>query len=411
MPRQTSPPAPAPTLRLSLRAMPTPRTAAMTVSTAVTATPHASSTASAKPTRTTSTALRPHAGTRYFIRSPITVYSLADTEQAYSCQYQALVRQYFSICPSAVNPPFWPAPANAPGACSCNYGQVWDYIRKVGNEQVACYNDAIRSANGGRNMNDVVRQESGCACCGASGIYSACVPALTTHPHHGFDQTNRRTQYSIHHLCPNVSPSLLFPFPNGWPFPFPSSSNFPIPSNLPIPSPPISLPGGVPLPLPSPLPGGLPIPSDISAWAWSSCQATLGNLNCPNLGFANPPGGRFYAPDDLPRGSGTVTVSDQSGTVRVPPSGTMFSWGGNGNTYTVTAQGVRVTETGANGNPRVTGVFSTDTGTGALPTITQSKGAVVAGRIGEKVVAGVVVGLGVCVVCSVITCLPLLLLD
>ncbi|KAJ7486264.1 hypothetical protein B0H11DRAFT_1625240, partial [Mycena galericulata] len=51
--------------------------------------------------------------------------------QVYSCDFQATVITYIDTADqiaSSVTIPFYPPPANAPGSCSCNLGQVYGYI-------------------------------------------------------------------------------------------------------------------------------------------------------------------------------------------------------------------------------------------------------------------------------------------
>lgn len=46
--------------------------------------------------------------------------------QVWGCQYQEYMIQYFRSCAIAKQPvPYFPAPNNAPAACSCNLGKVY----------------------------------------------------------------------------------------------------------------------------------------------------------------------------------------------------------------------------------------------------------------------------------------------
>ncbi|KAJ4153590.1 hypothetical protein LMH87_010073 [Akanthomyces muscarius] len=46
--------------------------------------------------------------------------------QVWGCQYQEYMVQYFRSCAVAKQPvPYFPAPNNAPAACSCNLGKVY----------------------------------------------------------------------------------------------------------------------------------------------------------------------------------------------------------------------------------------------------------------------------------------------
>lgn len=50
--------------------------------------------------------------------------------QVYSCEYQVLVGGLLAeqSDPTTSDIPFWPAPANAPGGCSCNFGDIYQNV-------------------------------------------------------------------------------------------------------------------------------------------------------------------------------------------------------------------------------------------------------------------------------------------
>lgn len=88
---------------------------------------------------------------------------------------------------------------------------------------------------------------------------------------------------------------------------------------------------------------GLFFPSDLPNlytslpnWAWSSCDSTLQDTKCKDLGFTDTD--KFYKPGDYPN-NGTSTLYEVGGTLTVPPSGTVLIWSQASSTYTVTATG------------------------------------------------------------------------
>lgn len=78
----------------------------------------------------------------------------------YGCEYQQLANMYTANCASPV--PFFPAPDNAPGGCSCNLGYVLYNETNVEFE----YKDCITS--------DVDRN-AGCTCCQQAAGYASYV--------------------------------------------------------------------------------------------------------------------------------------------------------------------------------------------------------------------------------------------
>lgn len=104
------------------------------------------------------------------------IYSNYDAiSQVYSCQYQLFVEQYFLQCPVAAEPiPFWPAPDNAPGRCSCNLGKILQHTFKATEEEATCLDKATGVVNIG-NLGEVASNSTGCACCAVSAGLSAYV--------------------------------------------------------------------------------------------------------------------------------------------------------------------------------------------------------------------------------------------
>ncbi|KAJ5200167.1 hypothetical protein N7491_009033 [Penicillium cf. griseofulvum] len=210
--------------------------------------------------------------------------------QVYSCRYQLFVQQYFAVCPSAKEPiPFWPAPDNAPNRCSCDLGKITQTTLSSRNQQIKCMRDVtdkltadignIPDLSNLNNGLDIANRASDCACCGASASISA-----------SWD------------ICPHTDPILAGV--GMWDAFFPSD----------LPNLYTSLPN----------------------WAWSSCDATLQDTKCKDIGFTDTD--KFYKPGDLPK-NGTSTLYEVGGTVAAPPSGTVLVWSQSSTTYTVTATG------------------------------------------------------------------------
>ncbi|KAL5363436.1 hypothetical protein BJX96DRAFT_155728 [Aspergillus floccosus] len=94
--------------------------------------------------------------------------------QAYSCEYGNLVASYFAKCPTAAKPiPFWPAPDNAPGGCSCNLGKVLQSMINAQTEYNTCITDRNSSS-----VTELGNKDTACGCCevstGLSAIYETC---------------------------------------------------------------------------------------------------------------------------------------------------------------------------------------------------------------------------------------------
>lgn len=94
--------------------------------------------------------------------------------QAYSCEYDKLVAQYFIQCPIATEPiPFWPAPDNAPRGCSCNLGKVVQSVNKAQKEYDSCITNSTTTS-----AIDLANKDTACGCCevsaGLSAMYETC---------------------------------------------------------------------------------------------------------------------------------------------------------------------------------------------------------------------------------------------
>nr|RBQ94008.1 hypothetical protein FVER53263_09992 [Fusarium verticillioides] len=102
--------------------------------------------------------------------------------RVWECEYQEYMVSYFMNCATAKQPvPYFPAPKNAPGACSCNVGQVYLNIQDAIQQTATCSNNAD-SGDAGSNL----QQIEGCNCCEISGALS-----------------------SIVEICPKTDPNLI----------------------------------------------------------------------------------------------------------------------------------------------------------------------------------------------------------
>ncbi|CEJ58663.1 hypothetical protein PMG11_07313 [Penicillium brasilianum] len=94
--------------------------------------------------------------------------------QAYSCQYNELVAEYFLECPTATETiPFWPAPDNAPAGCSCNLGKVLQSVIKAQKEYTSCITNSTSTS-----VIQLSNTDTACGCCefsaGLSSMYETC---------------------------------------------------------------------------------------------------------------------------------------------------------------------------------------------------------------------------------------------
>jgi len=94
-----------------------------------------------------------------------------ECSKIYGCEYQVLVADYFETCDQAVPPiPYWPAPPNAPGSCSCNTGEVFLTIKEAETSLLICEEGALTSVTGLKD----------CFCCLESVSISAYVQFIST---------------------------------------------------------------------------------------------------------------------------------------------------------------------------------------------------------------------------------------
>jgi len=96
--------------------------------------------------------------------------------QAYSCEYQNLVINAARECGTTLNinfPPYFPPPANAPGACSCPLGEVYFNMRISPIEATRCQNYVGELSNQGQLTGaQHVQDLYDCSCCAASHAVS-----------------------------------------------------------------------------------------------------------------------------------------------------------------------------------------------------------------------------------------------
>ncbi|GLI72543.1 hypothetical protein PoHVEF18_000720 [Penicillium ochrochloron] len=232
--------------------------------------------------------------------------------QVYSCEYDKLIEEYFVQCPAATEPiPFWPAPDNAPGGCSCNLGKVLHSVMKAQQEYTTCItNDTSTSVIQLSNKN------TACGCCevsaGLSAMYETCpdtIPAdmgadlwLSTATLYG-ELINWGTCGSIFdkYSCPNL----------GFAAPSSNSSTFYKPNNLP--------PNGTHTLYNTGAVNALTAPASGSVFTWSQSSVTY-----------------------------TVTASPWKNTaVKATAAGTSGTSGGSGASGTATAAGATKTSSAA----------------------------------------------------------------
>lgn len=92
--------------------------------------------------------------------------------QAYSCEYQYLVSAYKLQRTVDEQIPFYPAPDNAPGGCSCNLGEVeTNATASVAKVQSTCHQYVTSIGT-----DDLLT----CQCCAWSASVSAYAVASTT---------------------------------------------------------------------------------------------------------------------------------------------------------------------------------------------------------------------------------------
>lgn len=92
----------------------------------------------------------------------ILVLILTHNPKVYGCEYQTLASQIVSGC-FGRDIPFFSAPENVPGQCSCNLGHVIYNMTAVFNQYSTCAQQS--TLNTSRLL--------GCACCYAAGEYTS----------------------------------------------------------------------------------------------------------------------------------------------------------------------------------------------------------------------------------------------
>ncbi|KAJ5337514.1 uncharacterized protein N7506_005536 [Penicillium brevicompactum] len=107
--------------------------------------------------------------------------------EVYSCEYQSIVADFFNLCtnPNYDAVPFWPAPDDAPAACSCNLGKIIKKEHFIALQMTECANN-MTNLNQLATNKDISEYGTACMCCGMSAIVS-----------------------TIYDTCPNTNPTLL----------------------------------------------------------------------------------------------------------------------------------------------------------------------------------------------------------
>ena len=95
----------------------------------------------------------------------------------YSCDYQQLLLSYNSTCFdaheaqilnqtfTAPDLPFYPPPANAAGACSCNISRLAnDLMETITDPYLTCANE-VKGESGDTDNDDYVYPSADCGCC------------------------------------------------------------------------------------------------------------------------------------------------------------------------------------------------------------------------------------------------------
>jgi hypothetical protein len=233
--------------------------------------------------------------------------------KVYTCAYQQFAVTYANFCFGGVSDdiPFWPAPADAPDACSCNMENVYDEVIVNINEASTCL-ERVTDELATDDPLQTIANSTGCQCCAASGAVSA-----------------------AYNICPDTDPSLLE-----------------INDQLQL---------GVSL---------IILDAD-----FGSCDSTLDDFDCvADLQFPSLPDGQdYYANSTLPT-SGTESLSDTDGSITSPPYGSTTTLSILGTSTVLTAASYSQDSSGgdqgggSNDNP------SDEGGNGSQPEETGSPG-------------------------------------
>ncbi|KAF3399858.1 hypothetical protein F1880_008166 [Penicillium rolfsii] len=107
--------------------------------------------------------------------------------QVYSCEYQRTAQDVLNTCLGfdMDQIPFWPAPADAAGGCSCNIGHVAQKEVQISAQLTECKNNKT-NLNKLTEGDDMTNYAQACICCAESAIVSA-----------------------IWNVCPNTKPSEI----------------------------------------------------------------------------------------------------------------------------------------------------------------------------------------------------------
>jgi hypothetical protein len=101
----------------------------------------------------------------------VNCYAASCWNRVYECEYQKYVYEYLKNCETAKLPlPYFPAPDNAPDACSCNLGKVYQTFLNSLNEGTSCIKGS--SSFGARDALGSINKMVACECCAMSGALS-----------------------------------------------------------------------------------------------------------------------------------------------------------------------------------------------------------------------------------------------
>ncbi|RMJ16446.1 hypothetical protein CDV36_003905 [Fusarium kuroshium] len=237
-------------------------------------------------------------------------------DQVYSCEYQETVEQVIKTCDDAPEEgfPFYPAPVDAPNACSCNKAKVVETVGKVLEEQNDCEGGASDAWESLPRAEFKAKVAPACVCCSWSAALSA-----------------------YWNICPDMDPNYLG-----------VDSFF------------HSLMGGAWEKWPK------------CKFDNSTCHTEY-NYTLPGNKDA-----KFYEPGKFPKNGTQTTMTNLAGTITSPISGATFTWTMNSTAHTIIAAGVQTTAasastTGTKGNTTPTGAGLYACGTALLGWLGMSK--------------------------------------
>ncbi|KAI8713759.1 hypothetical protein NCS52_01221400 [Fusarium sp. LHS14.1] len=206
-------------------------------------------------------------------------------DQVYSCEYQETVEWVLKTCDEQPEEgfPFYPAPVDAPNACSCNKAKVVETVGKVLEEQNDCEGGASDAWERLSPAELKAKVAPACVCCSWSAALSA-----------------------YWNICPDMDPNYL-----GVDYFFHS------------------------------LMGGAWEKWPKCKFDNSTCHTEY-NYTLPGNKDA-----KFYEPGEFPKNGTQTTMTNLAGTITSPISGATFTWTMNSTAHTITAASVHTTAASA----------------------------------------------------------------